>query len=300
MNEPPRGSLHGKLALVTGATGGIGKEIARGLARMGAQVIVGARSPDRGEATRRELTESTGNAAVDWMLLDVASIVSVRAFATAFATRHSRLDVLVNNAGVWMTDRRESPDGHELTLATNVLGPYLVTSLLADQLRASGSARVVNVVSALAAKYDAHDLQFRQRKFSGFDAYAQSKAALRMLTWGFARRFASTGVTVNAAAPGFVKTDFNRDAHGFTATMINLMAKLFAVSPEKGADTPLWVASAFELEGITGRYYDARKPQDGKFSDPDAIAQLERFCAEATGIAPPPVLAVAGTLPQAI
>jgi NAD(P)-dependent dehydrogenase (short-subunit alcohol dehydrogenase family) len=294
MNETQRGELHGKIALVTGATGGIGKEIARGLARMGAHVIVGTRAFDRGDAVRRELALDTDNANVEAMLVDVASQESVRAFVAAFSERHDRLDILVNNAGVWLTDRRETTDGHELTLATNVLGPYMLTSMLAEHLRAAGAARVVNVVSGLASKYDAQDLEFRRRKFSGFDAYAQSKAALRMLTWGFARRFANTQVTVNAAAPGFVKTDFNRNARGFTATMITLMSKLFAVGPEKGADTPLWVATSFELDAVTGRYYDQRKAKDGGFHDPDAIAELERFCADATGVAAPSPLAANG------
>jgi NAD(P)-dependent dehydrogenase (short-subunit alcohol dehydrogenase family) len=297
MAEPTAKSLEGKIALVTGATTGIGKEIARGLAALGARVIIGARTTTRGESARLEIIESTGNRDVTVMQIDVASIASVRAFVSAFP--HDRLDILVNNAGVWLTERSETREGHEVTFATNVLGPYLLTTLLADRLRTAGSARVVNVVSAMASKYDASDLEYTRRKFTGFDAYAQSKAALRMLTWGFARRFAGTGVTVNAAAPGFVKTEFNRSATGFMATMIGISAKLFAVTPAKGADTPLWVATAFELEGVTGGYFDARKKKDGKFDDAAAIAELETICASITGAAPlqpvaPPVRARTG------
>jgi NAD(P)-dependent dehydrogenase (short-subunit alcohol dehydrogenase family) len=285
-------SLYGKVAVVTGATTGIGKEIARGLAALGARVVIGARTRERGEAARREIVESTGNRDVVVLQIDVASIASVRAFVDELSASHDRVDILVNNAGIWVTDRSESVDRHELTFATNVLGPYLLTTLLADRLRAAGSARVVNVVSALAQKYDATDLEYTRRKFSGFDAYAQSKAALRMLTWGFARRFAGTAVTVNAAAPGFVKSEFNRSAKGFMAAMIGFSSRLFAVSPAKGADTPLWVATAPELAGKSGAYFDARTKKEGKFDDTAAIAELERICGELTG-APPITPAVA-------
>src|SRR5262249_36848923 len=143
-----------------------------------------------------------------------------------------------------------------------------------------GPSRIVNIVSAMAANYDASDLNFERRKYDGFKVYGQSKQALRMLTWGLAARLEGTGVTANCAAPGFVKTDFNQNAHGFTAGMINLMSSLFAVTPAKGADTPIWVASAPELEKANGKYFDARKEKDGKFRDPAAIADLEKRCEE--------------------
>jgi NAD(P)-dependent dehydrogenase (short-subunit alcohol dehydrogenase family) len=145
--------------------------------------------------------------------------------------------------------------------------------------RLKAPARIVNIVSSMAANYEADDLNFERRKYDGFKAYAQSKAALRMLTWGLAARL-PLGVTANAAAPGFVRTDFNRNAHGFMAGMINLMAKLFAVAPEKGADTPIWVASAAELASSSGTYFDGRKVKEGKFHDTAVIADLERRCDE--------------------
>ena len=266
---------------MTGATSGIGKEIARGLAKLGATVVIGARNAQHGEAARDELARDTGNANVSVMALDVADMKSVRAFAAAFGERP--LHILVNNAGAWFSERRLSPDGHELTLATDVLGPHLLTSLLLPRLRASGPARIVNIVSALAGNYEADDLQFQRRKFDGFKAYAQAKQALRMLTWGLAARLAGDKVTANTASPGFVRTDFNQNVHGFVATMINLSAKLFAVQPAEGADTPLWVAAAPELESATAKYFEARKEKDGKFRDPAAIADLERRCDELVG-----------------
>src|SRR5207237_4455590 len=125
------------------------------------------------------------------------------------------------HGGGWVSGRREGGDGLELTLATNVLGPHLLTKLLAPRLK----GRIVNIVSGLAANYEADDLMFERRKYDGFKAYAQAKAALRMLTWGQAARLQASGITANAAAPGFVRTDFNQNAHGFVPSMINFMAK---------------------------------------------------------------------------
>jgi NAD(P)-dependent dehydrogenase (short-subunit alcohol dehydrogenase family) len=274
--------LTGKVALVTGATTGIGKEIARGLARMGAEVIIGARGLDRGNAARDDITKTSGNVKVSVMQIDVADLKSIRSFASSFLATHPKLHILVNNAGVWLSERKESPDGHELTFATNVLGPYLLTELLAPALEAAAPSRVVNVVSSIAKNYDPADLEFTKRKFDAMKAYAQSKQAFRMVTWGQAERFANSKVTVNCAAPGFVKTEFNRNVSGFMAMMVNFFAALMAVTPERGAETPLWVAAARELEGQTAKYYDKRREQDGKFREPEPIAQLMRECERMT------------------
>jgi NAD(P)-dependent dehydrogenase (short-subunit alcohol dehydrogenase family) len=270
--------LTGKIVLVTGATGGIGKEIGRGLARLGATLVVGARNARKGEAARADLVQSTGNGTVAVMQLDVANLASMRAFAEAFRSHYDRLDVLVNNAGAWFTDRRQSVDGYELTFATNVLGPHMLSSLLLERLRAARSARVLNIVSAFAGNYDVNDLEFSQRTWSGFNAYKQSKQALRMLTWGLAKRLAGSRVTANAVSPGFVKTDFNQSAHGIFAIMIGLSATLFAVSPAEGADTPVWAAAAPELDTASGKYFEGRKEKDGKFRDAGPIAELEQRC----------------------
>jgi NAD(P)-dependent dehydrogenase (short-subunit alcohol dehydrogenase family) len=264
-------SLSGRTALVTGATGGIGKEIARGLLRMGAHVLIGVRDPQRGAPVRDELAR---DGSVALLQLDVANFSSIRSAAEKFPAE--KLDILVNNAGAWFSNRKESVDGYELTLATNVLGPHLLTKLLLSRMKAP--ARIVNIVSAMGDDYQADDLNFERRKYDGFKSYSQSKAALRMLTWGLAARL--SGITANAAAPGFVRSDFNRNAHGFTAGMIKLMVKIFGVTPAKGADTPIWVASAAELASATGKYFDGRKEKDGKFHDTAAIADLERRCDE--------------------
>jgi len=269
--------LAGKVAIVTGATGGIGKEIARGLARLGATVIVGARNPTKGEQVQGELRKDAKVPEnVETMVVDVSSIASIRSFVADFEKKHDALHILVNNAGAWFSDRRESVDKHELTFATNVIGPYLLTKLLADRLRTGAPARVVNVVSAMAGNYDATDLEWTRRKYDGFKAYAQSKQALRMVTWSQAKELEKGKVTVNAASPGFVRTDFNQNAQGFVASMINFSAKLFAVSAAEGADTPLWVAASPEVEGQTGKYFEKRKERESKFREAEALEELKR------------------------
>ena len=267
-----------KIAVVTGATGGIGKEIARGLARQGLTVVIGARTAARGEAARADIAATTGNADVHVLPLDVADPASVRDFAHEVEARFPRVDVLVNNAGAWFTDRRETVRGHELTFATNVLGPYLLTKLLADRLAAAGDARVVNVVSAFSSNYDATDLGWIRRPYDGFKAYAQSKAALRMITWHFADLLRGKGVTANAVSPGFVRTDFNQNARGFMAALIGLSARLFATTPEKGAETPLWAATSAALAGVTGNMYEALKEKEPGFEDRAVIADLVQRC----------------------
>jgi NAD(P)-dependent dehydrogenase (short-subunit alcohol dehydrogenase family) len=214
------------------------------------------------------------------LTVDIADQTSVRAFATAFADQYGALDILVNNAGAWFSERRQSPDGLELTLATNVIGPHLLTELLLDRLKAAGAARLVNIVSSIQGSYDVSDLQFTRRPYDGFKAYGQSKRALSLLTVGLANRLAGTGVTANVAAPGFVWIGFNRNARGPRAAMINLSARLFAVSPAKGADTPIWAATAPELAGVTGRYFEARKAKD---IEPGDVAELEKRCRELEG-----------------
>ncbi len=274
MNEI-QGDLSGKIAIVTGATGGIGKEIARGLARMGATLVATARNPSKGEEVLSELRRDAKKPEnVSMMALDVSSIASVKSFVEDFFAKHDALDILVNNAGAWFSDRRESKEGHELTFATNVIGPYLLTKLLADRLH-EGS-RVVNVVSSINGNYDVSDLEWAKRKFDGFKVYAQSKQALRMLTWHFASQLEARKIAVNAAAPGFVKTDFNQNASGFIAAKIGFSAKLFAVSVPEGADTPLWAAASHDAEGMTNQYFEKRKSLASKFREAAPIAELVR------------------------
>lgn len=265
-----------KTAVITGATGGIGKEIARGLIREGMTVVIGVRSIAKGEALHAELAREWNGARIEVLPLDLASLASVRAFAAVVAERHPAIQLLVNNAGAWFNERRETVDGHELTLATNVLGPYLLGRLLSPRLLAGQPARVINIVSSAAGSFDVDDLDWTRRAYDGFKAYSQSKQALMMLTWTLAQRLAGSGVVVNAVSPGFVKTAFLNEARGFVPVLLRLISPLAAVTPEKGAATPLWVALAPELARVTGKYFESGKEKDGKFRDQHARDELDR------------------------
>lgn len=268
--------MSGKVAIVTGATSGIGREIARGLVSMKATVLIGARDLSRAETVRSDIGAS------GVLPLDVSDQASIRAFAAMVTENVGAVDVLINNAGAWFTDRRTSAQGVELTLATNVLGPFLLTDLLSESLQAANASRVVNLVSSIAGSYEPDDLQFTRRPYNGYQAYSQSKQALRMVTWAQSRRLSGTGTTANAVSPGFVRSELNRNAKGARAVMINLSARLFATSPTKGADTPLWAASDPELVRVTGKYLAGREVKDGGFDDQAAIDDLERTCRRLT------------------
>ncbi len=263
-------------AVITGATDGIGREIARGLVREGITVVVGARNAARGEALRTELRRERQDAEIELLPLDVADLASVRTFAAAVAARHPTIQLLINNAGAWFNERRDTAEGHELTLATNLLGPYLLTHLLLPQLHAGKPSRIVNIVSDAAGNYDPEDLEWAVRPYQGFGAYGQAKQALRMVTWTLAHQLAGSGVVANAVSPGFVKSGFLGKVGGVLPRLIRLVASVAAVTPEKGAATPLWVALAPELSRVTGRFFKDMKEQNGRFRERAALEDLER------------------------
>ncbi|OXC74107.1 SDR family NAD(P)-dependent oxidoreductase [Caballeronia sordidicola] len=271
-------------AVLTGATGGIGNEIARGLLRQGATVIVGVRNVAKGEAARTDLAKEPGGGNVEVLPLDVSNMRSVREFATAVAREHPTLQLLINTAGAWFNERVETGEGHELTLATNVLGPHLLTQLLLPQLRAGKPARIVNFSSSTVGNYDASDLGWKKRKYDGFKAYTQSKQIMRMMTWKLAQRLQGTGVVANTVDPGIVKTDFLQNTTGFVAGTFALAAKLIGVTPEKGAATPLWVALAPELANVSGKHFAGHKERDGRFREQAPLDELDKQLDEITSI----------------
>ena len=269
-------------AVVTGGTRGIGKEITRGLLRQGATVVVGARNVGQGEAVRREFAKEPGGGRIKVLPLDLSSMASVRKFASAVTEQYPALQILINSAGAWFNERNESVDRRELTLATNVLGPYLLTKLLLPQLRAGAPARIVNMTSSTVGAYDPSDLEWSRRKYDSFKAYTQSKQIARMTTWKLAQRLEGSGVVVNTVGPGIVKTEFLHNATGLFARLMALSAKVIGVTPEKGAVTPLWVALAPELAAVSGRFFEGKKEKNGGFRDQAALDQLETLLDEIT------------------
>lgn len=280
MPEPVRADLSGKTCLVTGASSGIGRAVARELARLKGTVVLACRSEEKGEAARREIQHATGNRDLELMIVDLSLRRSVREFAEAFTGRHPALHVLVNNAGVWLERRQESAEGVEMTWATNVLGYFLLTELLLPVLKAAPASRIVNVASRLAGDLDLGDVQFRRRAYSGRVAYAQSKQADRMFTWALARRLDGTGVTANAMHPGFVSTELFAKAGGLMGIMASAFAKLRALRPEEGADTAVWLAAAPEAQGQNGLFWMERAERRCRFRDPKAEEALWKLLAE--------------------
>jgi NAD(P)-dependent dehydrogenase (short-subunit alcohol dehydrogenase family) len=245
--------------LITGATRGIGEVAALELARLGAHVVAVARNPARGEATVRRIREATGRE-VDLLLADLAAQAEVRRLAAEVHARYERLDVLVNNAGAVFTSRQVSPDGVELTWALNHLAPFLLTQLLIDIMKASAPARIVTVSSdAHRAGRIAWEDPEHRRGYNGWIAYSQSKLANVLFTVELARRLEGTGVTANVLHPGFVATGFGKNNGGLWRWLMGL-AHLAAITPEEGAKTTVYLASAPEVEGVTGWYFERCAP----------------------------------------
>lgn len=192
--------------LITGATSGIGREAAHQMATQGASLLLAVRDVTKGEALAAEIGRSTGREAPGVFAFDASRPASMRACADAVHGRLQSLDVLVNNAGIQLTTRTETPQGIEAVFATNVLGYHLLTRELLPLLKAAERARIVTVASTYAGQLDFGDLEFRRRPYSGVASYQQSKQANRLWTWALARRLQGTQVTANAMSPGLVDT----------------------------------------------------------------------------------------------
>jgi len=252
-------NMQGKTVLITGGNTGIGKATAIALARMGANVTITSRSPEKGEAALADIRQQAGSDKVECMRLDLASLANVRRFADEFLATHPRLDVLINNAGLVLTNRSETEDGFESTFGVNHLGHFLLTNLLLPRLTDSAPARIVVLASdahrGATGGLDFEDLHAR-RSYGGLKVYCRSKLANLLFTVELDNRLRGTGVTVNAVHPGVVASEFagSDDTSGLLALMVKATRWAF-LTPEKGARTSVHVASAPELEGVSGKYF---------------------------------------------
>jgi NAD(P)-dependent dehydrogenase (short-subunit alcohol dehydrogenase family) len=262
--------LQDKIILVTGATSGIGEVTARELARRGAHVIMLARNRQKAERTQQELKASTGNQQVDVVIADLSVMQQVRDVAAQLHDKYPRLDVLVNNAGLMFGAERElSADGYEMTLATNHLGPFLLTSLLLDLLQKSPAARIVNVASMAYrfSKPTLDDLQ-SERDYSPVWEYGNTKLWNIMFTQELAQRLRAhgiTNVTTNCLHPGAVATGYGQQTGGFVGAVLSL-ARPFMISPEKGAQTSLFLATDPSVATTSGGFFSKKKPEPVKSS----------------------------------
>ncbi len=279
-----------KTILITGANAGIGKITARELAKMGARVVMVARSQERGEAALAEIKAASGSDKVDLLLADLSSQTAVRQLAADFRANYDRLDVLINNAGALFLKRELSVDGIEMTFALNHLAYFLLTNLLLDMLEASAPARIINVSSVAheMSPLDFDDLQ-SEKGYRGFQVYGKSKLANVLFTHELDRRLNrrlnSNGVTVNALHPGFVGTHFAKN-NGRLVRLAMFFINKFALPPEKGAETSIYLASSPEVANISGQYfYQKKAKRSAKFAyDEDAARRLWQISEQMTGL----------------
>jgi retinol dehydrogenase 14 len=283
-----RDLMQDKTVLVTGGTGGIGRATALGLLQLGAQVGIVGRDPTRAESAAEAIRAAVGADQVDVFIADMSSQAEVRRLAEAVVAAYPRLDVLVNNVGGYWAHRHVTVDGLEHTFAVNHLAPFLLTNVLLPRLTAGSPSRIVTVSSGAQAmgRIDFEDLQ-TTRRYNGQRAYNQSKLTNVLFTYELARRTKGTGVTANVLHPGLVATNFGReDPRRWMRIMVPLV-RPFMKPPERGAATPIYLASSPDIEGVTGRYFVGSRPRRSapRSYDEQVARRLWDVSARLTGIA---------------
>jgi NAD(P)-dependent dehydrogenase (short-subunit alcohol dehydrogenase family) len=268
--------MSGKTVVITGGNSGIGKETAVALAGAGAQVVITARDTARGDAAVADIRSRSGSHDVEVVVFDLGDLASTEAGAAAINDRCPRIDVLINNAGVVLSDRQETVDGFEATFAINHLGPFLLTQRLLDRIVASGPSRIVNV-SSTAHRSARRGMSFDDlqsaKSYTGMPVYSKSKLANILFTTELARRLGGTRTTANCLHPGVVATGYGRegDTHGFLAFGLAVI-KPFILTAEKGARTSVYLASSPEVADATGAYFIKCKQRQPSKAAQDAAA----------------------------
>jgi retinol dehydrogenase 12 len=248
--------LKDKFCIITGATSGIGRETAKVLAAQGVKLVLPIRDTMKGDSLREEILNQTPGAYLEFIHCDLASMRSIRNFASEYKKKHSKLHLLINNAGIWETKRNLTQDGIEKNFAVNHLAPFLLTNLLLDVIKASSPARIINVSSEAhrqgVIRFD--DLEF-ETKYSSFRSYAQSKLANILFTKKLSQKLKGSGVTANCLHPGVVSTNlFDK----MPKLLMGLMS-LIMITPQKGAQTTLYLAMSEEVEHTSGEYFAKSK-----------------------------------------
>ena len=260
-------NMTGKTCLITGGTSGIGKATAEALARLGARVVLLAR--DERELERVAVEFRSAGYAADWVACDLASFESVRAAAAKITTDYPAIDVLINNAGVWLSERRVTVDGNEMTFQVNYLSHFLLTHLLVEN--ATSPMRIVNVASTHRGVHLDFDDVMMETEYSTIASMGRTKLAMVLFTKTLARELAGTGITVNSLHPGVSKTNLTSGV-----SPLLRMINVFGGTPEKGARTSVYLASSPEVEGVTGQFFIKRRPAKtvGQANDPNAEQRL--------------------------
>lgn len=275
-----------KVCLITGATSGIGKAAAYDLARLGATVVLVGRNYERCVEVQDEIRKAVPKSDVDFLVADLSSMQQIRQLADEFLQRHTRLDVLINNAGGFFLWPRKSEDGIEMTFALNHLSYFLLTNLLLGILEKSAPSRIINVASS---GHKENPLDFENLAgnifFNGRQAYGRSKFANILFTYELARRLSHTKVTANALHPGWVATNIGKN-NGILARLLIPVIQMNAISSEEGAETIIYLASSSSVEGVTGKYFYQRKPipSDPKTYHKEDARRLWEISAEMSGL----------------
>ena len=272
--QQERAACYSKTILVTGGTGGIGFIAARALAAMGATVVIVGRDPTKAQASVAQIQRETGATSVNALTADLSSMQEVRRLAAEFQAQYPRLDVLLNNAGAVFLGHQTTVDGYERTFALNHLAPFLLTHLLLDRLKADAPARVVTVGSLAHRGQTIHidDVNQTRRGYRAWRAYGESKLANIMFTYALARRLEGSGVTANTLHPGFVATGFAKNNGPLWQVAMSLV-RPFAISPERGAQTSIYLASSPDVAKISGRYFVNSKPAQSSQASYDTAMQ---------------------------
>ena len=274
--------LDGKTVIVTGANTGIGKETVLDLARRGARVIMACRNLKKADKALKEITEKTGNKSIVVKHLDLSSLKSVRTFAEDIKTNESRLDILINNAGVFNLPKlTRTEDGFETTMAANHLSHFLLTNLLLDLLKKSAPSRIVIVASRRHREWSngptaGFDFQNMNGEvfFDGIAAYGQSKLANILFTRELAKRLEGTGVTANSLHPGVIATDILRHFTAWQKLVLSAKLKYNGKTIKEGAQTKIYLAVSEEVEGVTGLYFaDCKEEEPSKYAQDDVTAK---------------------------
>lgn len=282
MTEP---NLKDRLAIVTGATAGVGRYTALGLARLGAALIVTGRNEKRLAETVQWIKAKVPGAWIETEQADFASLSQVRAMGLRILANHPKIDILINNAGLVMPSRVVTEDEFETTFQVNHLSPFLLTDILLPALKAGAPSRIVNVASQASnwGRIDFDDLN-AARNFHMWRAYSQSKLANIMFTYELTRRLEGSGVTATAVHPGFVASNFGNK--GFWSNVIWKLLRPVQIGQAKGAENSLYAATSPAMEGVSGQYLVSKKPVRSKAQsyDKEAVEHLWRVSAEMVGI----------------
>lgn len=252
-----------KICIITGATSGIGKETAIQLARMGFTLGLVGRNSDKISSAHAEIQSASGNEQITFFRADLSLMEDVRRLVKEIQSTFDKVDVLLNNAGAFISEFQKTKEGLENTFALNHLSYFWLTSLLLDTLKSTPNSRIINVAS------DAHlntDLDFDNLQglngYKGWAAYCQSKLCNIMFTYELARRLQGTTTTANCLHPGFVNSNFGDNNKGMVRIGLSAAKSLGAISIKKGAKTSIFLASSAEAENVSGKYFSKCKPKD--------------------------------------